>query len=106
MRGAAKTKHEPSFSKEKTQNLRFRVFYRTLGRRRKKEGLWSSGVRGQRFPRRYMGIAHRPPRSFQRRRRGGRRFLDAWAGPEVDSVGKNVLRGFGAIDKKPFKMQA
>ena len=29
---------------------------------------------------------------------------DAWAGPEVDSVGKNVLRGFGANDKSPSTM--
>jgi hypothetical protein len=27
----------------------------------------------------------------------------AWAGPEVDSVGKNVPRGFGANDKSPSK---
>jgi hypothetical protein len=36
---------------------------------------------GQRSPR----LHGYPPRSFQRRRRGGRRFPDAWAGPEVDS---------------------
>jgi hypothetical protein len=54
---------------------------------------------GQRSPR----LHGYPLRSFQRRRRGGRRFPDAWAGPEVDSVGKNVLRGFGANDKSHSK---
>jgi hypothetical protein len=34
---------------------------------------------------------------------GGRRFPDAWAGPEVDSVGKNVLEDLEQIDKSNSK---
>jgi hypothetical protein len=48
----------------------------------------------------YMGI---PRGRFNERRRGEGRLPGAWAGPEVDSVSKNVLREFGAIDKSPPK---
>jgi hypothetical protein len=44
-----------------------------------------------------------PPRSFQRSWRGGRRLPGAWAGPEVDSVSKNVLEDLEQIDKSPSK---
>jgi hypothetical protein len=44
-----------------------------------------------------------PPRSFQRRRRGGGRLPDACAGPEVDSVSKMYLEDLEQIDKSPSK---
>jgi hypothetical protein len=51
----------------------------------------------------YMGTPPDPPRSFQRRRRSGRRLPDAWAGLEVDSVGKMYLEDWEQIDKTPSK---
>jgi hypothetical protein len=40
---------------------------------------------------------------LQRRRRGGRRLLDAWAAPEVETVSKMYLEILEQIDKSPSK---